>query len=946
MNGEEMALEIATVNMDPEFKPASPATATGPSATTTTPGSSSNGGGSGSSAGSGSGSWTPSISAQPFYPQQSFPLHPHQMQPFFNQNSHHFPPQPYFDPQWAYHNMLIQQQLQQGHQQPASAPAPSPGQVFFPQQFIQQQQQQQQQQHDHQLQLQHHQSQLQQQQQYPGFHPYRRPNRPSNNQSPQQQQAAYFPPPGPPGPGQPLPFQQQQQPPSSYSPPYARPDDSGSSSSVNSATMPRSSTSSPRSTHSSISSSPSTSSSSPVSPNSALGVPGSPPLGVSSLQRPTRPSPLSQGSTVTASSNGSPSTTTNGSGNDTPTTPSARSPTSTGRSGTPTGRPVTPTGRGSSADRGSGGLSVAEKRMSRDDSDLAQFMATPGKTRTSSSGLKGRLRRSGLPTRKPPVIRPLEDDEDGGDDGTDGASTATGATKKSRRSLFSRRLNASTDNISLSSTVSSASVMIRKLGSMGRLARRNSLAGITSLFKDKEKKRREQEERQRETQEQAQGEDEFEESGKAEASVATVSHVTAELDRMGSYDEWSSAPEMAGLSPAAKLARQHTLRSAARDKERAEMLERERERQRQLQEQQAREAAEAAAKQQLQQQEQQQDLQSLPMTWEMNTATRSGAGGTIRVNEDGTRVFAEDDEDEDDDEAGGAVRSGMPPPHRDAWDEDEDWEGDEYGEDGEDTTIRQDNPLDDSGYSGYGAAGPSRAQQYAAGYTAGYIEENDDTLEPWAIGVRRSVEKTRRPTKGILKSTSLFEIYLNRDVPGPQTRARSNSYNSHHSGPTELGPLARIPSPDPDHIDGLHRRGSHSSSHATGLGDDPVPMLPPLAFESNPKATGGGGGGGDWTSAIYLHANSSAPTLSTLTGAPQLAPRSASQTVSKRIVFANNLSVYDTFPASVYDRTSDPATWSRLMPQLANTIKEELNSYKMEEMEVHQASRMHTQFFV
>ncbi|KIY48766.1 hypothetical protein FISHEDRAFT_73322, partial [Fistulina hepatica ATCC 64428] len=224
--------------------------------------------------------------------------------------------------------------------------------------------------------------------------------------------------------------------------------------------VPRSSTSSPRSTHSSISSSPSTSSSSPVSPDSALGVPGSPPLGVSSLQRPTRPSPLSQGSTVTASSNAPPSTTTNGSGNDTPTTPSARSPTSTGRSGTPTGRPVTPTGRGSSADRGSGGLSVAEKRMSRDDSDLAQFMATPGKTRTSSSGLKGRLRRalapggkdatapipensvvgpsvstgSGLPTRKPPVIRPLEDDEDGGDDGTDGASTATGATKKSRRS--------------------------------------------------------------------------------------------------------------------------------------------------------------------------------------------------------------------------------------------------------------------------------------------------------------------------------------------------------------------------------------------------------------------------------------------------------------------------------------------------------------------------------
>jgi len=48
----------------------------------------------------------------------------------------------------------------------------------------------------------------------------------------------------------------------------------------------------------------------------------------------------------------------------------------------------------------------------------------------------------------------------------------------------------------------------------------------------------------------------------------------------------------------------------------------------------------------------------------------------------------------------------------------------------------------------------------------------------------------------------------------------------------------------------------------------------------------------------------------------------------------------------VYDRRSEPATWSRLTPALAQRIKEELNSFKMEEMEVHAASRIHTQFFV
>jgi hypothetical protein len=60
----------------------------------------------------------------------------------------------------------------------------------------------------------------------------------------------------------------------------------------------------------------------------------------------------------------------------------------------------------------------------------------------------------------------------------------------------------------------------------------------------------------------------------------------------------------------------------------------------------------------------------------------------------------------------------------------------------------------------------------------------------------------------------------------------------------------------------------------------------------------------------------------------------------KRLTFATNLSVYDTFSATMYDRRSEPATWSRLTPALAQQIKEELNSYKMEEMEVHAASRI------
>jgi len=42
----------------------------------------------------------------------------------------------------------------------------------------------------------------------------------------------------------------------------------------------------------------------------------------------------------------------------------------------------------------------------------------------------------------------------------------------------------------------------------------------------------------------------------------------------------------------------------------------------------------------------------------------------------------------------------------------------------------------------------------------------------------------------------------------------------------------------------------------------------------------------------------------------------------------------------VYDRRSEPATWNKLTPAPAQTIQEHLDYYKMEEMEVHAASRI------
>lgn len=178
-------------------------------------------------------------------------------------------------------------------------------------------------------------------------------------------------------------------------------------------------------------------------------------------------------------------------------------------------------------------------------------------------------------------------------------------------------------------------------------------------------------------------------------------------------------------------------------------------------------------------------------------------------------------------------------------------------------------------------------------------------------------------------------------------RVRSNSYNTSTSehGP---GPLARIPSPDPDHIDGLHRS-------TTNTPETKPFTLPPLSFDQEDKSEehsslssevlpGGIANSADKPPTFaYAHPtlNSSAPALSvagTLTTSTSVG--SALTKIGKKISFAGTLSIYDTFSSKTYDRRSEPSTANRLTPALAQRIKEELNSYKMEEMEVHTASRI------
>ncbi|KAH6897276.1 hypothetical protein B0T10DRAFT_557101 [Thelonectria olida] len=74
------------------------------------------------------------------------------------------------------------------------------------------------------------------------------------------------------------------------------------------------------------------------------------------------------------------------------------------------------------------------------------------------------------------------------------------------------------------------------------------------------------------------------------------------------------------------------------------------------------------------------------------------------------------------------------------------------------------------------------------------------------------------------------------------------------------------------------------------------------------------------------------------------APNTPHGGAKRNATFSPRLIFYDTWPSQEYDRRGEIATCNRLTPMLAQQIKEELNSFKME-MEVHENSKIYTHFF-
>lgn len=133
------------------------------------------------------------------------------------------------------------------------------------------------------------------------------------------------------------------------------------------------------------------------------------------------------------------------------------------------------------------------------------------------------------------------------------------APRRKKLSLFSSKMNASTDNISISSTMSSASQVLRKIGTFGgKLSKRSSLASIGSMFQ--KDRRRDQDDTQSEFGISTSGSSSRLRKGlkrsKGSPAPASVSHATVEQE---------SPPTHGSLTPAARLAREQQERYAEQE---------------------------------------------------------------------------------------------------------------------------------------------------------------------------------------------------------------------------------------------------------------------------------------------------------------------------------------------------------------------------------------------
>ncbi|KAF4460871.1 hypothetical protein FALBO_12339 [Fusarium albosuccineum] len=147
----------------------------------------------------------------------------------------------------------------------------------------------------------------------------------------------------------------------------------------------------------------------------------------------------------------------------------------------------------------------------------------------------------------------------------------------------------------------------------------------------------------------------------------------------------------------------------------------------------------------------------------------------------------------------------------------------------------------------------------------------------------------------------------------------------------------------------LKRPGSSSPSTrpadtSPGLDLPSVPAINDSPNSSAPSTPNDESQGHRRTGSIAIGTEDYFMTALRLRQETKSAPGTPHGSGKRNATFSPRLVFYDTWPSQEYDRRGEIATCNRLTPMLAQQIKEELNTFKME-MEVHENSKIYTHFF-
>ena len=347
---------------------------------------------------------------------------------------------------------------------------------------------------------------------------------------------------------------------------------------------------------------------------------------------------------------------------------------------------------------------------------------------------------------------------------------------------------------------------------------------------------------------------------KSQAAPAEVSHATVESEHAGLSVEDDRA--LAGLSPAAKLARQHTLKSKA--------------------EQAKHDAA---------------NRKTGEPTWDNNTATKqqkalpsissvaqAGSAGPEVLHITPGRTST--------------VVHAIPVDEQEYDSEDDSSDGETI----EDVTMQMARVRMSDG---------AADKEFRETWGNAYIDK--DAVPKKGI-LKSEPFVIRRVYQANCADAVSFESLEQHEKAAAMSRQRSNSTAEiPHAAQPHVGHMG-VPVASADQIDGIH----HSEPAEETLSDPYNPFSPSFSPFDSPSQTP------DLHAGPYSNPahNTSAPTLSLINPNKPVTPRSMTAPANRRrIIWAPECAVYSTYDAGTYDRRGGPVTCNMITPELANAIR-------------------------